>query len=555
MPSNKGFSLLEIAIMLVLLGLIALGFPYLRSMIASGEATEVGARAQAYGQAGTKFRDAYGYLPGDLPEAGTFLPGVGANADGDGDGRLDENNIFGYDETTLFWRHLAASELLLDQALALDPASHLAIGLEEHARFHVFQDQSHLIMEYAALSASNVPENAILLPASALTIDERLDDGNPTGGWVRGVDGADTPGSCIVSGDYDLSVDYVACRLRFDLTRQQPQQASAEASTAVACGFVGERRFASHCPDGYIGYVLETCTEEGVWQTSHRECEPVRCSQGGSYGEVRTMACPPGYQGQVSARCMAGGMWGDYAYNCTPAQDGQPCAMDGTTLTYACPMGQTGANYYTCMGGVWTLHPQSQCAPLTCGAYQLGQVDNGFCSAGFQGRVVTSCSLTGVMMPSVSNCYAQQGVGCSVEGEERVLPCSVGQEGKIVQHCRSGSGGGRWVTTSDECQQATCGGAMIGSIRPTRQPCPSGYTGTLYEFCNDQGEWETTDVQCARIRCSPEAGGTAGNATWPWADADDSAVVTGGCLSGYSGTAQRHCLSDGRWSGTIATCL
>jgi prepilin-type N-terminal cleavage/methylation domain-containing protein len=553
---QRGFTLIELAIVLVVLAAVALVFPYFKALILTGESDNLGARLFAYQKAMSEFEDQYQHIPGDMPNPQSYLSGLGASDRGDGDGRLESNNAHGFDETRLFWKQLEASGLLTEQSLTVDPVTQYALGPKTETYVSVSQDQDQRIwLNYGRLSPSSVPEYAFMTPEEALQLDERLDDGIPDKGRVRGVDGTDAPGSCVAAGRYDVSVDYEACRLQIDLLGMQSQKASHEASTTVACGYVGESRPSSACPAGHVGQVLETCMQNGFWQESHRECVAVKCVRGGYFSEVRAFPCPAAFQGAMTARCMEGGVWGVQSNSCVPTIDGQPCTVNGTTRTFGCPDGQNGAIYYDCIGGVWAQNAASQCTPVNCSGVALAHSSISGCPSGYVGQEVYSCTLNGTSILSISNCSIAHGQGCSSEGSQRVQPCARGQLGQVLQECKPHSSGARWVTISRDCKPLRCGGELIGSYRATSQTCPAGTTGQVYEVCNDQGQWEAMESFCTRLRCSPESGGTDGNATWPWADAEDGVVVNGTCLSGFSGTPQRYCLSNGQWSGLLGGCI
>ena len=77
MNNQKGFTLIEISIVLVIIGLI-LGAVLLRSgsVIGNTKATSTIALIKDLNAATNDFKSRYHYLPGDLPKAGDDIPGV-----------------------------------------------------------------------------------------------------------------------------------------------------------------------------------------------------------------------------------------------------------------------------------------------------------------------------------------------------------------------------------------------------------------------------------------------------------------------------------------------
>jgi prepilin-type N-terminal cleavage/methylation domain-containing protein len=97
----RGFTLVEISIVLVVVGLILGGVMVGQSMIRSSQVGKLNAEVEAYRAAVASFQDKYATLPGDLTNASRYWTGASS---GDGDGRLDN-----FAENFNFWRHLALS--------------------------------------------------------------------------------------------------------------------------------------------------------------------------------------------------------------------------------------------------------------------------------------------------------------------------------------------------------------------------------------------------------------------------------------------------------------
>jgi prepilin-type N-terminal cleavage/methylation domain-containing protein len=94
----RGWTLVELAIVLVVVGIILAAIVNASSLIGGSQSQALQAGVKDLADAITRFRDRYGYLPGDMPNATTRIPGVVANscsvtANGNGDGQIDAGEM------------------------------------------------------------------------------------------------------------------------------------------------------------------------------------------------------------------------------------------------------------------------------------------------------------------------------------------------------------------------------------------------------------------------------------------------------------------------------
>lgn len=91
MRSSAGFTLVELAIVMIIIGLLIAGVLKGQALITNARVTSTVAQTKAIEAATTTFRDTYNALPGDMITPNTKLPNCAAapcQANGNGDGKL-----------------------------------------------------------------------------------------------------------------------------------------------------------------------------------------------------------------------------------------------------------------------------------------------------------------------------------------------------------------------------------------------------------------------------------------------------------------------------------
>lgn len=119
---EKAFSLVELSIVLVILGLLTGGILTGQSLIRASELRSVATDLQRYQAAVHTFRDKYFALPGDMPNATRFwgvqhatpatcittASTTALTCNGDGNGQVADTTY----EAFRFWQHLANAGLI-----------------------------------------------------------------------------------------------------------------------------------------------------------------------------------------------------------------------------------------------------------------------------------------------------------------------------------------------------------------------------------------------------------------------------------------------------------
>jgi prepilin-type N-terminal cleavage/methylation domain-containing protein len=232
-----GFTLIELSVVLVIVGLIVGGVLVGRDLVAASEVRSVISQIEKYQTAVNTFRGKYGYLPGDIkdPEASQFgFPARGQYAgEGDGNGKIEgvaanapNSNCCAYEqsgETTMFWVDLSAAHLIdggftagsptvpseLTNDVTLTSSPHKAGDYFPEAKIgkgNIVWVWSSLSMaasspwappgpNYFSISAnpgiygfnSGVYSRPGLTVAQAYSIDKKIDDGLPQSGGTLAI--------------------------------------------------------------------------------------------------------------------------------------------------------------------------------------------------------------------------------------------------------------------------------------------------------------------------------------------------------------------------------
>jgi len=260
---KRGFSLVELSIVLVILGLLTGGILAGQSLIRASELRAASAEYQRYAAAVNTFRDKYFAIPGDFRDATRFWSRQVAAAhcvtnsaaavaapgacDGDGSGLLVGAGAASQSaEMFQFWKHLALAGLVEGSYSGLAgsggtvhcvngtncPVSKLGNGGWYVLSATSAGDGTTYAVEYGnyfelgANSANAANTAPLLKPEEAWNIDTKLDDGRPAYGkvvaryWNNLCSAADdgTHANNDLAASYRLSDSAARCTLIF--TRQ-----------------------------------------------------------------------------------------------------------------------------------------------------------------------------------------------------------------------------------------------------------------------------------------------------------------------------------------------
>lgn len=237
--NNAGFTLVELAIVLMIIGLLIGGILRGQELMENARVSSTIQQVTAYTGAQTTFRDAYAALPGDLATAMARVPGcTAANncGNGNGDGIVgaiidDPSSVIQANitalpqvETAYFWKHMAAAHLISGVNPSAAVTSPQWGGAMPSARigggFSIFYSRTvgdwgtgHGIRLQPGPVTIGQQGNMALSPIKASLIDRKMDDGAPDRGDVT----ADFAGtSCDAGGVYQVT-DSKNCIMYFNI--------------------------------------------------------------------------------------------------------------------------------------------------------------------------------------------------------------------------------------------------------------------------------------------------------------------------------------------------
>jgi prepilin-type N-terminal cleavage/methylation domain-containing protein len=220
---SKGFTLIEMAVVLVIIGLIVGGVLVGQDLIRAAGVRATISQVEKYNTAANTFREKYNYLPGDIkdPDASNFgfQPRGTCPGEGDGNGLIEGSNTCAAGpgdesegETLMFWVDLSTAHLIdggfntaqsaqnynpisastTPNLAALFPAAKIGRG----NYIYVYAGSAWVAptsipngYNYYGISAitqviQNITSNPALTVQEAYAIDTKIDDGLPVSGNV-----------------------------------------------------------------------------------------------------------------------------------------------------------------------------------------------------------------------------------------------------------------------------------------------------------------------------------------------------------------------------------
>lgn len=218
----KGFSIIELSIVLIIIGFIIAGIVIGQSLVAHAKIVSVTNDMSNFRASILSFKDYYDQLPGDMGNARNYWPDCTDDLDnpcnGNNNGKIDWDIAANIQEDFRAWQHLSLSGMIAGGYTGLDAISgmphNFMLGVNipasryENAGYRIlypnptdeaYGKSGHVIILASIVSAGNLT-GSVMPPLEARAVDVKIDDGDPDEGNLITLRGSDVDSSKCLTG-------------------------------------------------------------------------------------------------------------------------------------------------------------------------------------------------------------------------------------------------------------------------------------------------------------------------------------------------------------------
>jgi prepilin-type N-terminal cleavage/methylation domain-containing protein len=210
MKYNKAFSLIELSMVMIIIGLLLAGVIGGGALLKQAKINSIASDFNKYALAVETFKIAYRKYPGDFHEAYTYW-GNDCNSDadicnGDGDGRVEIGTAFTNEDSEVFmvWKHLQLAGMVDEAFTGLHQSNIAAVdtnipgskmvgigfmilyGSNYNNGSALTFNKNALILGKPSATAHKPSYDPFISPRDAKILDKKLDDGISDTGKLRG---------------------------------------------------------------------------------------------------------------------------------------------------------------------------------------------------------------------------------------------------------------------------------------------------------------------------------------------------------------------------------